>query len=483
MTIDYAQHAPVATDDNATNQTVGQPVTIDLLGNDTDADGDINASSVELNVSNIPNATLSADGKTAVVPGEGNWTVDSSGKLTFTPAAGFTGDPTPIGYTVKDNTGLVSNGAKVTIDYAQQPPVATNDEANATVGNKVTIDILANDQNGSGAIEKGTIDLNASSVGGIGDDTDGDGYIDKVTVPGEGVWEVNTTTGKLTFTPEPGFTGSPTPIGYTVKDSNGETSSSATVTLHYSPAPVAKDDSANGVKGHPVTIDVLANDVNGTDPLDPVTVMMIDPDTNASVQTLYVNGEGTWEVNTTNGAITFTPETGFTGDPTPVEYTVEDAAGRLSNHAKMTINYSDGKPKATDNLNIPVQSTKPFVIDVLANGDDFGAYGPASRPIEFTQPAHGNVYLDDGGTPNDPTDDVMLYQAEPDFIGKITFTYTIYDAQGNASTATVTLNVDCSSSQMSDSSGGDALGILGSLMMLLGLLLMGRREMELGIRN
>ncbi|WP_265090120.1 Ig-like domain-containing protein [Psychrobacter fjordensis] len=47
---------------------------------------------------------------------EGTWSV---GAITFTPEAGFTGDPTPISYTVDDNTGETSNEATVTIDYPQ----------------------------------------------------------------------------------------------------------------------------------------------------------------------------------------------------------------------------------------------------------------------------------------------------------------------------------------------------------------------------
>jgi CshA-type fibril repeat protein len=33
---------------------------------------------------------------------------------------------------------------------------------------------------------------------------------------------------------------------------------------------------------------------------------------------LVVSGEGTWTVDPVTGAITFTPETGFTGNPTPI---------------------------------------------------------------------------------------------------------------------------------------------------------------------
>ena len=138
-----------------------------------------------------------------------------------------------------------------------------------------------------------------------------------------------------------------------------------------------------------------------------------------------------------------------------------------------------GLPMATDNLNVPITSYNPTVIDVLANGDDFGANGPGTVEILFTQPTHGSVALDDGGTPNDPTDDILLYTPAAD-VNNITdsFTYTITDAQGNTSTATVTLNVNCASSQTSD--GGDALGTVSIMMMMFLTLMSGlyfvRRE-------
>ncbi|RLA68609.1 MAG: hypothetical protein DRG09_07670, partial [Epsilonproteobacteria bacterium] len=122
-------------------------------------------------------------------------------------------------------------------------------------------------------------------------------------------------------------------------------------------------------------------------------------------------------------------------------------------------------PIATDNLNVPITSYSPTVINVLSNGDSFGANGAGTVEILFTQPANGTVALDDGGTPNDPTDDVLLYAPNAD-VNNITdsFTYTITDALGNTSTATVTLDVNCASTQRSDS--GDALGTFSIMMMM-----------------
>ena len=70
-------------------------------------------------------STLAADGKTLTVPGEGVWTVDATtGEITFTPDAGFAGDPTAAPYTVADNDGNTSNAANVSIAFGDAPVAA-----------------------------------------------------------------------------------------------------------------------------------------------------------------------------------------------------------------------------------------------------------------------------------------------------------------------------------------------------------------------
>lgn len=56
-------------------------------------------------------------------------------------------------------------------------------------------------------------------------------------VPGEGTWTVDLTTGSITFTPELGFTGNPTPIQYTLKDLNGNAIPATAVEILYEAAP------------------------------------------------------------------------------------------------------------------------------------------------------------------------------------------------------------------------------------------------------
>ena len=58
------------------------------------------------------------DGKTLIVPGEGEWRVDpATGVISFAPESGVTNDPTPASYRVSDNTGNASNEAILTVEY------------------------------------------------------------------------------------------------------------------------------------------------------------------------------------------------------------------------------------------------------------------------------------------------------------------------------------------------------------------------------
>ncbi|MEB8434566.1 Ig-like domain-containing protein, partial [Cocleimonas sp. KMM 6892] len=105
--------------------------------------------------------------------------------------------------------------------------------------------------------------------------------------------------------------------------------------------PVAVDDSKqNQPLGQAVTVNTVSNDSDPDNNLDPTTVKLRDPSGNP-VTSLIVEGEGTWSVNITTGDITFTPEAGFMGDPTPVDYTVKDTTGLESNVATVTVDYEE----------------------------------------------------------------------------------------------------------------------------------------------
>ncbi len=358
VSIDYVVQPPVAVDDSSVANPAG-PVTLDVIdgtasaGNvaDTDPDGSLDVATVDLDL------TVGGVQTTLTVAGEGVWSVDGVGVVTFTPEAGFTADPTSIGYVVSDNDGNVSNQATVTVDYV---PVASDDSSIAyTTNAPFTVDVLVNDTTGD------TVD--AGSVQIVGTTNPGD----SLTVPGEGVWSVDGTTGEITFTPEAGFTDDPTDITYTVDDGEGNTSNPATVSIDYPPhSPVAVDDASLGNPAGPVTLNVIdgtasAGNVADSDPDGTLDLATVDLDpTAAGVQSsLTVAGEGTWSV-AGSGSVTFTPEAGFTDDPTPIVYVVSDNDGNVSNQATITIDYL---PVASDDSSTGNTTNTAVTVDVLGN--------------------------------------------------------------------------------------------------------------------
>jgi uncharacterized repeat protein (TIGR01451 family) len=420
VTVDYNQQPPVAVNDSDLANPPG-PATLSVTGNDTDPNNDLLVNTVDLNPG------LAGQQTTLVVSGEGTWSVDGLGNVTFTPTGGFTGDPTPIPYTVSDATGLVSNQATITIDYV---PVASNDSSSGnTTGSPVTVPVLGNDTTGD-TVVPATVDLNPGSPG----------QQTTLVVPGEGTWTANPTTGEITFTPESGFTGDPTPIQYTVQDNDGNTSNPATVTVDYNQQPpVAVNDSDLANPPGPATLSVTGND---TDPNNDLLVNTVDlnPGLAGQQTTLVVSGEGTWSVDGL-GNVTFTPTGGFTGDPTPIPYTVSDATGLVSNQATITIDYV---PVASNDSSSGNTTGSPVTVPVLGNDTTGDTVVPATVDLNPGSPGQQTTLVvpGEGTWTANPTTGEITFTPESGFTGDPTpIQYTVQDNDGNTSNpATVTVD-------------------------------------------
>ncbi|HCG8585488.1 TPA: tandem-95 repeat protein [Vibrio parahaemolyticus] len=226
--------APVAKDDIATTQE-DTAVTIDVLPNDTDVDGD----KLSIQSASVPET----QGTVEIV----------DGKLVFTPAENFHGDA-EITYIV--TSGGVSESTTVSVDVTpvNDAPVAKDDIATTQEDTAVTIDVLPNDS-----------------------DVDGDKLsIESASVPKEqGTVEV--VNGKLVFTPAENFNGD-AEITYTVTD--GQLTDEAKVTVTVNPvndAPTIKVDAVESITEDAVSIDtvVATLTVRDTDtPEDQLTVSL-----------------------------------------------------------------------------------------------------------------------------------------------------------------------------------------------------------------
>jgi gliding motility-associated-like protein len=186
----------------------------------------------------------------------------------------------------------------------------------------------------------------------------------------------------------------------------------------------ANDDTASTPKDTPVDVDVLANDTgipaDGTLAVTQPTDGMVAIDDNGTPDDI------------TDDHVTYTPDPGFIGEDT-FTYTVCDTDGHCDS---ATVTVECGILDTNDDTASTPKDT-PVDVDVLAN--DTGI--PADGTLTVTQPSDGSVVIDDNGTPDDITDDMVTYTPDPGFVGEDTFTYTVCDMAGHCDSATVT--VEC----------------------------------------
>ncbi|WP_213283547.1 DUF11 domain-containing protein [Cellulomonas hominis] len=224
---------------------------------------------------------------------------------------------------VEDRGDASDNTASATVDVVAQPAAVDDADTGNTLGDAVTVDVVGND---AGDLDPATVRLV--------DPVSGD-RVSTLVVAGEGTWSADPATGEITFTPLAGFHRNPTPVRYEV---SGPVGSPVTAEVVVTYLPKAQDDAdRDNDRGTRVTVDVVGNDRGS---LDPTTVRLVTPGNGALVTELVVAGEGTWTVDPATGAITFTPQPGFTGDPTPVGYQVSDVDGNVT-AAQVLVTYRD----------------------------------------------------------------------------------------------------------------------------------------------
>ena len=217
--------APVAVSDSASVDE-DSSVTIDVLANDTDPNGD------PLRV-------------TAASADNGSVTINANGTITYVPNPDFNGDDT-ISYTVSDPQGNTAVGTvAIVVDAVEDAPVAQNDMAEVDANDSVVIDVLANDSDADGDTLSVT---EASAENGRG------------TVNADGT---------LTYTPTPGFSGDDT-ITYTVSDPQGNTAVGSVAVTVDATADGVVDGSESDDLINVGFVDAGGDMVDGDDGLDDV---------------------------------------------------------------------------------------------------------------------------------------------------------------------------------------------------------------------
>ncbi len=330
--------APVAKDDIATTQE-DTAVTIDVLPNDTDIDGD----------------TLRID--SASVPKEQGTVEVVNGKLVFTPAENFNGDA-EITYTLTDGALTDQATVKVTVNAVNDTPVVESNIADQALAEDFT---------------PYTIDLNTA----FSDVDNVDGEL-TFSVSGNSNIQVAIVNGIATITPTADWNGSET-LTFTATDPSGE---SISQTVNFTVTPVADivADKATVVEDTPTFIKVLGNDTfEGDDKL-------VSLDTN--------NGpaNGTVSVNP-DGSVTYTPNDNYHGADS-FTYIVTSGGVSESTTVNVDVTPVNDAPVAKDDI-ATTQEDTAVTIDVLSNDTDVDGDKLSLQSASVPE-AQGKVEIVDG---------------------------------------------------------------------------------------
>ncbi|HBC3846084.1 TPA: tandem-95 repeat protein, partial [Vibrio parahaemolyticus] len=330
--------APVAKDDIATTQE-DTAVTIDVLSNDTDVDGD----KLSIQSATVPEA----QGKVEIV----------DGKLVFTPAENFNGHA-EITYTVTDGALTDQATVKVTVNAVNDTPVVESNIADQALAEDFT---------------PYTIDLNTA----FSDVDNVDGEL-TFSVSGNSNIQVAIVNGIATITPTADWNGSET-LTFTATDPSGE---SVSQTVDFTVAPVVdiEADSTNVVEDTPTIINVLGNDTfEGKD-----KVVSLDAENGPKNGTVTVNNDGT---------VTYTPDDNYVGKDT---FTYVVTSGGVSESTTVTVNVTpvNDAPVAKDDI-ATTQEDTAVTIDVLSNDTDVDGDKLSIQSASVPE-AQGKVEIVDG---------------------------------------------------------------------------------------
>jgi CshA-type fibril repeat protein len=331
---------PVATNDTSsgaydTNQTIS------ILTNDNAATpATLVGSSVRL-CATTSMANASCNLTTLTVAGQGTYTVNANGTVTFDPLPTFTGSASPVKYIVADSTGQVTN-ATITPTVATPPvPTATNNASSGAFDTNQIISPLVNDSFDAATpplfstLKLCALDDPATATNEA--ETPGSCTKTTLTVAGEGTYTVNAN-GTVTFDPFPMFVGTvQTPVRYQVSDVLGRTvHATITPSVLPPPPPVAAPQTLPVVPGGTV---VFSN-VNGNNGLASGVGLqagstngpcIIHPTTQVCGTSVTISGEGTWTIDQSTGIATFVAVAGLReGTHTPVTYRVTDYFGQIA---------------------------------------------------------------------------------------------------------------------------------------------------------
>ena len=419
--------------------------------------------------------------KDSVTTDEGTYTVDpTTGKVTFTPAQGYIGTAKPI--SVAANVTIPGDDGKpVTVEASTTytPTVygvkgnddTTKDIQGAVQTSKPGSERFSKLNTPENTPDGTNVDLTTAKYSLEGADNEG-----KVVVPNEGTYTIDPSTGVVTFTPLPTFTG--TAQGVDVKvtanatDKEGATVE-VTATGKYTPVvepatPTAEAATSTDVQGatqeQPVTFNDSKKTIDGVEkkvPIDPTTYTLLDENGNpaSEVPAKDATGKvvGTYTVKNVDGkaVAVFTPtDKTYVGKVEPVTVQAKDKNGTPVT-TTYTPNITPVKPTGTPATSEGIQGSPQEGTPTFTQGHPVAPIKiDATQPAKLVDPTTGKP-TDEPTIPAkdttgkqvgtytiDPTTGKVTFTPNKDFVGTpVPATVEVKDANGTPATATYTPTV------------------------------------------
>ncbi len=388
---------PVAGNDSAITPEE-TPVTINLLLNGTDVDGD------PITLVNV-NQGL-----------HGLVEISGTGVITYTPFAGYHG-PDQLSYDISDGQGGIATGlVEINVTEVNRPPVAARDDVLADEDTPVAIDVLANDTDPNSGDTLQVVNVTQAQSGTV------------TLLPN----------GLVQYLPDADYNG-PDRFAYTIADNRGLTSI-ASVSLTVRPV-----------------LDVpLPNPVTGaTNANQPTGINVLSQTVNADNLPLNITGYTQPQSGTVtlqpNGTFWFTPTTGFQGF-TEFTYTLgisgtalkaerSGFAPQADRSARVTIAVGNITDTATIiSKTADLSAGTRTQLNPLANVNCQTARPITNRPSGLANLVLIGLQRRIGLAAANP-DGTVSYTPPPGFSGTDVVTYTVSDGAGCYGTGVITVTV------------------------------------------
>ncbi|MGB0930208.1 MAG: Ig-like domain-containing protein, partial [Chitinophagales bacterium] len=374
--------APIAVDDETTTE-VNTPISIEVLANDTDPDGD---TLTITDINDLPsNGTVSIEENTVI----------------YTPNTDFIGVDS-FEYVICDTQNLCDTAlvvVNVIEEGENQAPIAVDDETTTTPNTQIDIPILDNDS-----------------------DPDGDEIVlTSITVfPQNGTAEFNVDSSGILYTPNEDFEGMDT-LEYVICDTDGLCDTALVViTIAESPFPIIADTTDEDT---PLTICVeeFLDTINF--PIDSMTIFVLPENGTVLINDVAILSDS---------CFVYTPTEDFNGNDNfllGICNVAENVCDTIT--VNITVLPVNDAPTAVDDLTNTDVNT-PIVIPVLDNDFDIDGDSLAVVTIEIA-PSNGEAIINPDGT--------VTYTPDEDFVGIDTFEYVIADPDGLTDTARVFIGI------------------------------------------